>query len=162
VDTPNQADWMIRFWAWLIDILLVNTIANIVINSFGLLSGIFFDAGGLTSFLAYGSFNQNFFTLIFGIIFFIYWTLFEGYNGQSIGKMVLNIKVTNKNGEKIGFISAALESFGKAFLLPLDCLIGWLAMSGKGLRLFNRISNTIVISIENEDTKITRSLKKKV
>ena len=31
---------------------------------------------------------------------------------------------------RINYPTAAIESFGKAFLLPLDCLIGWLAMPG--------------------------------
>jgi hypothetical protein len=34
---------------------------------------------------------------------------------------------------------AAVESVGKAFLLPLDCLLGWI------LRIFNYLSETIVI-----------------
>jgi uncharacterized RDD family membrane protein YckC len=85
-----------------------------------------------------------------GVMMFIYWTLLEGYSGQSIGKMALNIKVTGKSGEKIDFLAAGIESFGKAFLLPIDCLIGWIAMSGTGQRLFNRLSNTIVVKAKFE------------
>jgi uncharacterized RDD family membrane protein YckC len=75
----------------------------------------------------------------------------EGYHGQSIGKMVMNLKVVNRDGTKINFTTAAIESFGKAFLLPLDCLIGWLAMPGTKLRVFNRISNTIVIKSDYKE-----------
>ena len=55
-----------------------------------------------------------------GVFMFAYWTFFEGYNGQSIGKMALNLKVTGRKGEKIDLRAAALESFGKAFLLPKE------------------------------------------
>jgi hypothetical protein len=40
---------------------------------------------------------------------------------------------------------ALIESFGKAFLLPIDVIIGWIFTNDKRQRLFNRISNTIVI-----------------
>jgi hypothetical protein len=48
-------------------------------------------------------------------------------------------------GEKIGFQDSAMESFGKAFLLPLDCLAGWFVYKGSGQRAFNRFSDTIVV-----------------
>ena len=75
----------------------------------------------------------------------IYWTLLEGYRGQSLGKMLFNIVVTGPLGESIRFIDAALEVFGKAFLLPFDCFACWFFFRKSRQRLFNRISNTIVI-----------------
>jgi len=85
------------------------------------------------------------------IFFFLYWTVMEGFRGQSIGKMVMNLKVVNRDGTKIHYGTAAIESVGKAFLLPLDCLIGWLAMPDTKLRVFNRISNTIVIKTDYKE-----------
>jgi uncharacterized RDD family membrane protein YckC len=95
------------------------------------------------------------------VLIFFYWTLLEGYNGQSIGKMALNLKVTDRIGGKIDFKKAALESFGKAFLLPLDCLVGWLAMPCSKLRLFNRVSNTIVIKTKYEEPEGVAYIKEK-
>jgi uncharacterized RDD family membrane protein YckC len=94
-------------------------------------------------------------------LIFTYWTLLEGYNGQSVGKMALGLKVTDRNGRKIDFGVAALESCGKAFILPLDCLIGWLAMPNSKLRLFNRISNTIVIKTKYGEPEGVRYVKEK-
>ena len=65
--------------------------------------------------------------------------------------MVMNLKVVNRDGTKISYATSALESLGKAFLIPLDCLIGWLAMPGTKLRVFNRISNTIVIKADYKE-----------
>ena len=65
--------------------------------------------------------------------------------------MVLGTAVVGPVGERIGFKDAAVESFGKAFLLPLDFIIGILADQGKGQRLFNRLSNTIVAGVEEGD-----------
>jgi uncharacterized RDD family membrane protein YckC len=142
------AKWSTRFGAWLIDIIFIILFLNIVrsiLNPFWKLPFLW----------DYG--NWNAISLGFqSIFFFAYWTLMEGFRGQSIGKMVMNLRVVNRDGSRIGYLTAAIESFPKAFLnvpfililLPLDCLIGWLAMPGSKLRVFNRLSNTIVIKAD--------------
>ena len=86
-----------------------------------------------------------------GTTMFLYWTALEGYRGQSIGKMILSLIVVGPFGEQIGFRDAAVESFGKAFLLPLDCLLGWLILPGSGQRIFNRFSNTVVAEVGGKE-----------
>lgn len=127
MDEVIRARWRDRFWAWLIDVLLVGILWSSImtVSKTGANS-----AGGLG---------------ILAALLFVYWTALEGYRGQSLGKMLLNIVVTGPVGEKIGFQDCALESFGKAFLLPLDCLVGWIAYKGSGQRVFNRFSDTIVV-----------------
>ena len=147
METINLAKWGSRLWAWIIDILLVSAFSNIVTNSLGFTWD--FDPISMESF----GFS--------GVLLFAYWTLFEGYRGQSVGKMAMNLKVTDRKGEKIDFGIAALESFGKAFILPLDCIIGWLAMPNSKLRLFNRISNTIVIRAKYEEPEGIKYVKEK-
>lgn len=79
------------------------------------------------------------------IIYFFYWTFLEGTNGQSLGKMIMRIKVTQVNGQPIEIFHAAIASIGKAFLLPIDLLLGWIMYSNQKQRLFNHLSETIVI-----------------
>lgn len=133
METLTPASWMTRFWAWLIDVLLMSILwyMGMTISEASAFSprGLGFHA----------------------ILLFLYWTFLEGYRGQSLGKMVLGIVVVGFAGERIGFEDAAVESFGKAFLLPLDLIIGILANQGKGQRLFNRLSNTIVAEAEEGD-----------
>jgi uncharacterized RDD family membrane protein YckC len=129
METLTPASWMTRFWAWLIDVLLMTILWYMVMTISGTSA---FSLSGL-------GFNAT--------LLFLYWTLLEGYRGQSLGKMVLGIAVVGPVGERIGFKDAAVESFGKAFLLPLDLIAGVLA-HGKGQRLFNRLSNTIVVEAE--------------
>jgi len=83
---------------------------------------------------------------LLGFILFVYWTALEGYRGQSLGKMLLNIVVTGPVGECIRFRDAAVEAFGKAFLLPLDCLLGWLYFRKSRQRLFSRMADCIVVN----------------
>ena len=72
----------------------------------------------------------------------------EGIYGQSIGKMAMKIKVTKLDGKPVDLKYAAIESIGKAFLLPIDCIIGWILYKDKNQRLLNYISETIVVKIQ--------------
>jgi len=145
------ARWSARFWAFLIDIIIIILFLNII-------RGIFDPFWNLPLLWDFGHID----VIAIGIeslFFFAYWIVMEGFRGQSIGKMVMNLRVVNRDGTKIHYTTAALESFPKALLnfpfililLPLDCLIGWLAMPAKKLRVFNRISNTIVIKADYKE-----------
>ncbi len=149
------ASWWRRLGAWLIDIILVGILWDLLMSIAGL-------AGPFAIFGFHGPlFHHGFVNLESDdtIILFVYWTLMEGYRGQSLGKMALGLKVTDMRGEKIDFPKAAIESFGKAFLLPLDCLIGWIAMPGSGQRLFNRLSETIVVEVDDSAPEGVRYVK---
>jgi uncharacterized RDD family membrane protein YckC len=149
------ASWWRRLGAWLIDIILVGILWDLLMSIAGL-------AGPFAIFGFHGPFFQHGFVNLESndaIILFVYWTLMEGYRGQSLGKMALGLKVTDMRGEKIDFPKAAIESFGKAFLLPLDCLIGWIAMPESGQRLFNRLSETIVAVVDESAPEGVRYVK---
>ena len=140
------ARWSTRFWAWLIDFCMILLFLNIVR---GIVDPVGWHIPLYIDFRHWEPFEFGFQTLFF----FLYWTIMEGFQGrgQSIGKMVMNLRVVNRDGTKIHYSAAAIESFGKAILLPLDCLIGWFAMPGTKLRMFNRLSNTIVIKTDYKE-----------
>lgn len=79
------------------------------------------------------------------VALFLYWSYTEGTTGQSIGKKVMKIKVTDLYGEQIDTSTSMYQAFGKAFLLPLDLIIGVIAYPEKEQRLFNHLSGTIVV-----------------
>lgn len=124
----NIASWSDRLFAWLIDFVIIAVVAG-----YGLslsLGGMAFLGGGL--------------------IFFIYWTILEYYRGQSVGKIVFNLKVVNKYGKSITIVQSAIQSFGKSFLLPIDVIIGWIFFPRDKQRLFNRVSDTFVIRLSKK------------
>lgn len=137
--TLHIASWDDRFLAWLLDILLV----GVVLSALG-------EAAGVFSLLTGSLSVTTPVTGLNGLGLFVYWTALEGRQGQSVGKMVMNIAVTDERGEAIDYGTAAIESFGKAFLLPIDILVGWLAYEEDGVRLFNKLSSTIVIETDEE------------
>lgn len=137
----HLASWDDRFLAWLIDVVLVGA----VLSGLGEVSGVFSVLTGSLS-LSVPVLGAN------GLGLWLYWTALEGYRGQSAGKLVMDIAVRNRRGEDIGYAAAAVESFGKAFVLPIDVLVGWLAMEDEYVRLFNKLSSTIVVELpEGED-----------
>lgn len=79
------------------------------------------------------------------VVYFLYWMFMDGIYGQSIGKAVMKIKVTRLDGKPMDMGQAALESVGKAFLLPLDCILGWIFYPKKRQRIFSYLSQTIVV-----------------
>lgn len=139
------ASWRRRLGAWLIDIILVGILWDLLAGAAGPITQFHFwlPPGPIFSawFVHLGSGDA--------LILFAYWTVLEGTRGQSLGKMALGLKVTDRRGDAIDLPRAAIQSFGKAFLLPLDVLIGWIAMPGSGQRLFNRLSETIVVLVDD-------------
>jgi len=101
-----------------------------------------------TAYRSVGPFNY----IISSLVFMAYWTYFESTTGQSIGKKLLHLKTTDLDGKTIGVKTAVIESFGKAFLLPLDVILGWIFTNNKRQRIFNRASNTIVIKLIENNT----------
>lgn len=118
-----------RFLAFIIDSVLV-----------GFVVGVVFWPGYLISphvpFLDLGFRN---------IALFLYWTYTEGTTGQSLGKKIMKIKVTDLQGEPIDMSSSLYQAIGKAFLLPLDAIVGLMMYQDKEQRLFNHLSETIVV-----------------
>jgi uncharacterized RDD family membrane protein YckC len=138
-ETIVLARWIDRFIAWLIDFIIVSVGLGIL---FAVLSfPYWFDNTNMNmAYRSVGPFNY----IISSLVFMAYWTYFESTTGQSIGKKLLHLKTTTLDGKKIEAKTAAIESFGKAFLLPIDVILGWIFTNNKRQRIFNRVSNTIV------------------
>src|SRR5215218_2911890 len=80
---------------------------------------------------------------------------FEFTTGQSIGKKLLNIKTTTLDGKSLPTLKHALiESFGKSFLLPVDLVLGWFLTDKQRKRIFNRLSDTIVIKLNDKEVRL--------
>ncbi|EGG42513.1 hypothetical protein Nlim_0694 [Candidatus Nitrosarchaeum limnium SFB1] len=85
------------------------------------------------------------------VIFFGYWVILEYLKGQTIGKKILNLKITNMYGKKPDLKGILISSFGKAFLLPIDVGLGWIFTNEMRQRIFNKIGDTIIIKIKEQD-----------
>ena len=148
---PSQvtiARWSDRFFAWLIDYIIV----------FAASFAVFFVAIYASNFenlindeFAY---ERTFEWAPISLVFFVYWIIIEYKTGQSIGKIALHLKITNLRGEKADLKSIVISSFGKSFLLPIDLILGWIFTNKKRQRIFNRLGDTIVIKIDDVENDI--------
>lgn len=123
------ASWGERFIAFIIDSILVSVIIGILPwpRAWTPIDLPFFDFG------------------ITNIFLFLYWSYLEGTTGQSLGKRIMNIRVVDLKGKSININQSIYQSLGKAFLTPIDVIIGLILHPGRRQRFFNNLSDTIVI-----------------
>jgi uncharacterized RDD family membrane protein YckC len=132
------ARWSTRFWAWLVDFIIVAVAIEII---FAIVYAPLSFSQDVQNNPALGGVKYA----VQSLLFFGYWLYFESTTGQSIGKKLLKIKTTDLLGNLPSAKTAAIQSFGKAFLLPIDVVFGWIFTNDKRQRLFNRASDTLVI-----------------
>jgi len=85
------------------------------------------------------------------VMFFSYWVILEYKTGQTIGKKMFNLKVTNSQGGKPSLIGVVISSFGKSFILPIDMILGLIITNDKRQRIFNKLGDTVIIKIKELD-----------
>lgn len=135
------ARWSDRFWAWLIDFFIISIISGIIISVL---------IGSATLSIKNEMFwahSTNYIPT--SLVFFSYWIILEYKTGQSIGKKVLHLKITDIYGKPPDLKGVVVSSFGKSFLLPLDVILGWIFTNKNRQRLFNKIGDTLVIKIND-------------
>ena len=135
------AKWKDRFFAWIVDFVIISILST----------SIFF--------LTFLYLNHNFEDFVTNdgmyiptsIMFFSYWIILEYKTGQTIGKKMFNLKITNNFGEKPSLVGIILSSFGKSFILPIDIIFGWILTNEKRQRIFNKLGNTLIIKIKESE-----------
>ncbi len=91
---------------------------------------------------------EGFSALVYFVLVFAYYILMEGYLGQTIGKMLLGIKVVREdNGGVPGIQTAAIRTVLRlidGFFFYFVAFISVLA-SGKNQRLGDMVAHTLVV-----------------
>jgi uncharacterized RDD family membrane protein YckC len=84
-------------------------------------------------------------------LLWLYSTLLEGFNGQSLGKRVIGLKVVRTDGKKMSYDHAAVRNFGKMLpLLPFDVLVGLRIKNELFKRYFDKFAGTTVIDLRSQ------------
>ena len=146
------AKWSDRFFAWLIDFLIISGISTLIMFIF--FGKIDLDINEKWMWAETTQYIQT------SVIFFAYWTILEYKTGQSIGKKILNVKVTNLIGKQADLKGIIISSFGKTFLIPIDLVLGLIFTNEKRQRIFNKIGDTVVIKIKNDENGVNVKYKK--
>ena len=141
----TSASWSKRFIAYLIDFVVVLLVLPVITM--------------FTTFPAISSFSQDmeigYFEptsfLIISLTFFMYWTILEFTARKTVGKKLLGLEVTTIYGTRPKLQDIAISSFGKAFVLPFDVILGWLFTNSSRQRLFSKFGKIIVIETKDHD-----------
>jgi uncharacterized RDD family membrane protein YckC len=135
----DLAGWGDRIIAYLIDIILVGIILGIIKSIILIPSYFIGGTVGVPRFIPWTDWGLD------NLFWFVYFTFMDLSYGQSIGKMIMKIRITNLEGGPIDLRQAVIEGFGKAFLLPLDVILGWIFTNEKSQRIFTNLAHTIVV-----------------
>ena len=146
------AKWSDRFFAWLIDFIIISSISTAI---------VFAVFGDIDYEFERGTFwAENTQYIPTSIMFFVYWVTLEYKTGQTIGKKILNLKITDIHGKKPSLKGVLISSLGKSFLLPFDVILGWVLTNQNRQRIFNKLGDTLVVKIkETQDTSDITYLK---
>jgi len=135
----NLAGWGDRILAYIIDMILAGIGLGILRAIVFLPSLALGDMMGVPNYVPWSNWGFD------NLFWFAYFLFMDLTYGQSIGKMVMRIRVTNMEGGPIDITQAAIEAFGKAFLLPLDVILGWIFTNQRSQRIFTFLAKTIVV-----------------
>lgn len=82
----------------------------------------------------------------------LYYWLFTGIKGQTLGKMALSIKVVDENGHIPGLGKAALREVVGKILSCITLYIGflWIIWDGNKQGLHDKIANTYVVKAQKD------------
>ena len=135
------AKWSDRFFAWLIDFIIISAISTgVIFASFG---SIDYEFEETNFWIENGEYIPT------SALFFVYWVILEYKTGQTIGKKILNLKSVNIYGKNPSLKGVLISCFGKSFLLPFDVILGWILTNEKRQRIFNKLGDTIVVKIKD-------------
>jgi len=141
-DLIDWGHWVLRLVAFIIDGIILGIAAGIIGSIFALLT-IF--GGGIGFF--FGGWGFLVFSLLWGVLSFLYFMILDTYWGATIGKKILGLQVQTINGGKVPFDKSFVRNISKIFwlFLILDWLVGILTPGDKRQKFSDRFSGTTVI-----------------
>lgn len=127
-DKNLQDNWIKRIIAAIIDGVIIGVIAWIIISMF---------------FYGWGFWGGS---LIFGVLWLLYFTFMEGTRGATIGKQLLHLKVVSTSGN-MDISKAFIRNISKIFwiLLLIDIAVGFATEGDRRQRFLDRYANTVVV-----------------
>jgi len=148
---PKPAGFWIRFWAYIIDLLVISSISGIlllpVFNIFN------WDVQGTTWYAPIG--------ILSSFIFYLYFILMTKYFKQTVGKMIVGIRVISLKQEELTISTILFREwigrFFSATIWPLYWIIGF-TPNKQGIHDF--IADTRVVHEQSYEKKTIKDYKR--
>lgn len=134
-DEKTAGFWM-RFWAFIVDTLIVGAVVGILVNPIFHLFG-----WSLSETTWYSPM-----TIISGLIYYVYFVLTTKFWEQTLGKMIFGLKVKHKNGEKLDWSTVVFrEVVGRFISNKILIIYIMVAFMPKNHGLNDLIADTVVV-----------------
>ena len=151
------ASWTRRFFAYLIDNIVIELMLIVLFVILGMFlpsgfeyPGIFEPPEPVGNLLTVGAVSS---TVELGWAYlavfpfrFLYWMYYEYRFGKTVGKRMLQIKTVKVDGTRLSLVDAIVLTVFKTTVIPGDVLLGIIFLGKKKQRIANKVTNTIVIS----------------
>ena len=132
----KPAGFWVRFWAYLIDLLVISSISSILIYPIFRIAG--WDIQGTTWYAPIG--------FLTGIIFYAYFVVMTKLFKQTVGKMIFGLRVIPIKGESMSFVTILFREwigrFFSATIWPLYWVVGF---TPKKQGVHDFIADTMVV-----------------
>lgn len=132
--------WM-RFWAYLVDLMVIGSVDRLLVKSLFRLLGISMDKTGMFSPLAIAT----------AVVFYLYFVLMTKLTGQTIGKMIFGLKVISLKETKRTWGTILIrELIGRYISTTVWILYVIVAFTPKKQGLHDMFADTTVVREENK------------
>jgi uncharacterized RDD family membrane protein YckC len=142
-DQKAQDYWFRRVIAFIIDAVIVFvplTILTVIVT-------IFYALGGY-GFGYYAIFVGGAVSILWSILFILYFIVMETSSGASFGKRFFNLKVVNKSGQNPTFGESFIRNISKIYwlLLLLDVIVGLATSKAYNQKYTDKFAGTSITS----------------
>ena len=134
----TQNYWIRRLVAFVIDSIILS-IAGVVLGAILSIPFIILGSSNMASF--FGAFP-----VVIGLFSILYFPAMEVYNGATIGKSVLGLKVATLQGARLSWGQAFVRNVSKIYwvLLLLDVVVGLAIQTDYRQKFSDRYAGTVV------------------
>ncbi|HKT21679.1 MAG TPA: RDD family protein, partial [Nitrososphaerales archaeon] len=139
-DQKAQQYWLERFFAFVIDAIIVYVILAVLTALIAIPALL---TGGVALFsIVFGGVS-----VLWGLIFVFYFTLMESTSGASIGKRIFKLKAVGRSGSNPTIAEAFIRNISKIYwlLLLLDVIIGLAISKGYQQKYSDHFMGTSVV-----------------
>jgi uncharacterized RDD family membrane protein YckC len=149
-DRQLQDHWLRRLIAGIIDSIIIS-IVSLIISVLVAIPALF--VGGAASFIIGG------FSFLNGVLFFLYAAFLESNRGTTIGKQIMNLKVTTTEGNAASLNRTLIRNISKihGLLWLIDTLIGMATVGDPYQKYSDRFAGTTVVSTISKSLLISGS-----
>jgi len=141
-DSKLQNHWIRRLIAFIIDSIIVSLGILIIMA----IATILFVILALATGLPWGILNPLTFPFFTGLLSVLYFTLFEFFYGWTLGKRIMNFRISRIGGGQTSFDKVFIRNISKIYwiLILLDVIVGLATTGDAHQKISDRFVETTV------------------